>query len=237
MMRAPARPAASPGKGDAEERGMAAGCVDGSPRRHSPQSPRPRSTCSCGADPTTSLWSRYPAASVHTTEPMTALRRASGPDQLDELLQRVRSVGLVLVDVRPRSRRPPTSPPGSGAVHEVRVKGVLGEALLRYLRWPHYVVPAETGCGSPRPRRTCWRSSRPARRPARASSGSGGSTGARIASADRSTGCPRAADVPAGSGAQQRPSWRPRRTASTRRFTQSLPKMPLRWVLTVLADT
>ena len=26
----------------------------------------------------------------------------------------------------------------------MRVKGVLGEALLRYLRWPHYVVPAET---------------------------------------------------------------------------------------------
>ena len=73
---------------------------------------------------------------------MTALRRASGPDQLDELLQRVRSVGLVLVDVHRVA--PATEDSAGQAVYEVRVKGLLGEALLSYLRWPHYVIPVET---------------------------------------------------------------------------------------------
>lgn len=92
--------------------------------------------------PDGSLWARYPTVSVQTTEAVTALRRVCAPDQLDELLQRVRSVGLLLVGVH---RVAPTDdPPGGRAVHEVRVRGVLGEALLRYLGWPHYVVPAET---------------------------------------------------------------------------------------------
>jgi hypothetical protein len=93
--------------------------------------------------PDASLWSQYPAVAVQTTEPVTALRSVSGPEQLDELLQRLRSVGLVLMDVH-RATSAADDPLGHRAVHEVRVRGVLGEALLRYLRWPHYVIPAET---------------------------------------------------------------------------------------------
>lgn len=92
--------------------------------------------------PEAPLWARYPAARVHTTEATTVLRRASDPDQLDAFLKRVQSVGLVLLDVR-RLTPLQDEAPGGPAVHEVRVKGVLGEALLTYLRWPHYVVPAE----------------------------------------------------------------------------------------------
>ena len=89
----------------------------------------------CPAD---ALWVNFPAARVHTTAPQTALRRESDPAELDALLQRLRSVGLVLVDVH-RIAGPPAP-----SVYEVRVKGVLGESLLQYLHWPHYVVPAET---------------------------------------------------------------------------------------------
>ena len=93
--------------------------------------------------PADHLWARYPTVLVHSTESVTALRRASCPDQLDALLQRMRSVGLVLVDVHCVALAQ-EDPPGQRAVYEVRVKGVLGEALLQFLRWPHYDVPAET---------------------------------------------------------------------------------------------
>jgi hypothetical protein len=100
--------------------------------------------------PADSLWARYPAVAVHTTGAQTALRRrVSEPAQLDALLQRLRSVGLVLMDVRRVSSvaTPTPSAPdsvGRGEVYEVRVNGELGKPLLRYLNWPHYVVPGQT---------------------------------------------------------------------------------------------
>ena len=97
--------------------------------------------------PPETLWVRYPAVAVHTTGSQTALRRrVSGQAQLDTLLQRLRSVGLVLMEVRRvadvATQNPETA--SRGVVYEVRVDGELGEPLLRYLNWPHYVVPGQT---------------------------------------------------------------------------------------------
>lgn len=100
--------------------------------------------------PPETLWVRYPAVAVHTTGSQTALRRrVTGQAQLDTLLQRLRSVGLVLMDVRRVSSvatETPSAPDtvGCGEVYEVRVNGELGKPLLRYLNWPHYVVPGQT---------------------------------------------------------------------------------------------
>jgi hypothetical protein len=108
------------------------------------------------------LQSRYPSMTICTTEAQTALRRrVQGQGQLDVLLQKVCSVGLALTDIRrlpaaaqdraPSESGPPraeVADPGGGsagcATYEVRVAGVLGAPLLRYLRWSHYDVPEQT---------------------------------------------------------------------------------------------
>jgi hypothetical protein len=92
-----------------------------------------------GRRPPESLRSRFPSMTVRSTEPQTALRqRVNEPRQLDDLLEKVFSVGLVLTDVH-------RLPPSAGlATYEVRVAGELGEPLLRYLRWFHYTVPEQT---------------------------------------------------------------------------------------------
>jgi hypothetical protein len=76
---------------------------------------------------------------VRSTKTQTALRnRVMESQQLDDLLEKVFSVGLVLTDVH---RLPTTA---GLATYEVRVAGELGEPLLRYLRWFHYTVPEQT---------------------------------------------------------------------------------------------
>ncbi len=97
--------------------------------------------------PPETLWVRYPAVAVHTTGSQTALRRrVTGQAQLDTLLQRLRSVGLVLMEVRRVAdvATQSTETVRSGVVYDVRVDGELGEPLLRYLNWPHYTVPGQT---------------------------------------------------------------------------------------------
>jgi hypothetical protein len=108
------------------------------------------------------LRSQFPAITVRTAGTQTALRRqVRETGQLDALLQKLRSVGVVLIgihrlspvagdraEVETESSSGPLAgqdaePPG-GATYEVRVAGELGESLLRYLRWPHYVVPEQT---------------------------------------------------------------------------------------------
>lgn len=94
--------------------------------------------------PPESLRARYPCGRMHTTPTQTALLgRVSEPGQLDNLLQKLCSVGLVLNDVH---RLIGTSAPEDDAVvvYEVRVEGELGAPLLRYLRWQHYIVPEQT---------------------------------------------------------------------------------------------
>jgi hypothetical protein len=92
-----------------------------------------------GRRPPEHLRSRFPSMSVRSTEAQTALRqRVEEPRQLDDLLSKVFSVGLVLTDVH----RLPVS--AGLDTYEVRVAGELGEPLLRYLRWFHYTVPEQT---------------------------------------------------------------------------------------------
>ena len=92
-----------------------------------------------GRRPPEHLQSRFPAMTVRTTTSQTALRqRIMEPRQLDDLLDKLFSVGLVLTDVH----RLPTS--AGLATYEVRVAGELGEPLLRHLRWFHYTVPEQT---------------------------------------------------------------------------------------------
>ena len=107
------------------------------------------------------LQSRYPSMTICTTGAQTALRQPDqGQGQLDALLQKVCSVGLALTDIHRLSAAQDTFPteggpgstevtdPGSGsaacATYEVRVAGVLGARLLRYLSWSHYAVPEQT---------------------------------------------------------------------------------------------
>jgi hypothetical protein len=95
------------------------------------------------------LRSRFPSMTVRSTGAQTALReRVEEPHQLDVLLEKVFSVGLVLTDVH---RVSPCDTPRAGAggrsglaTYEVRIAGELGEPLLRYLGWFHYVVPEQT---------------------------------------------------------------------------------------------
>jgi len=85
--------------------------------------------------------SQFPGMWVRTCVPETALRRRVGePAQLNALLHKLSSVGVVLTDVH----RVPPVPQAGGATYEVRVAGELGQSLLRYLSWPHAVVPERT---------------------------------------------------------------------------------------------
>ena len=87
------------------------------------------------------LRSQFPGMSVRTCVPETALRRRVGePAQLDALLHKLCSVGVVLTDVH----RVPSVAQTDGTTYEVRVAGELGQPLLRYLSWPHAVVPQRT---------------------------------------------------------------------------------------------
>ena len=105
------------------------------------------------------LESRFPSMTICTTGAQTALRRrVQGPGQLDVLLHKLCSVGLILTDVHRlpaagHDRFPTDGGPGSAEVaalsagcvtYEVRVAGELGARLLRYLRWSHYAVPEQT---------------------------------------------------------------------------------------------
>ncbi len=105
---------------------------------------------------------RYPSMTICTTGAQTALRgRVQGQGQLDALLQKLCSVGLALTDIHrlpaaAHDRFLAEGGPGSTevadlseggagcATYEVRVAGVLGARLLRYLRWSHYAVPEQT---------------------------------------------------------------------------------------------
>ena len=90
--------------------------------------------------PSESLRSRYPAMTVQATRAQTALRRqAGGPGQLDDLLEKLCSLGLQLLDVH---RVPGTA--GETDTYEVHVDGEVGESLVSYLRWSHHVVPGQT---------------------------------------------------------------------------------------------
>jgi hypothetical protein len=99
---------------------------------------------------------QHPGLRISTTGAQTVLMQpVTGPWQLDALLQKMRSVGLVLMNVHRRTvprRRPDLPSRGADAddegmgptTYEIRVQGELGEALLGYLACRHYVVPEQT---------------------------------------------------------------------------------------------
>lgn len=115
-----------------------------------------------GRRPPGSLRARFPSMTVQTTEVQTALRcQVERRGQLDALLEKLCSVGLVLTEVRRLPAavrdhvRADDEAPGiqaadlaeglaRGATYEVRVAGELGEPLLRDLHWSHYFVPEQT---------------------------------------------------------------------------------------------
>ena len=92
-----------------------------------------------GSRPPDSLRSRFPAMSVHRIQTHTALRRrVGGPGQLDDLLEKLWSLGLPLLEVHqlPGATR-------EQQTYEVRVAGEVGEPLLRYLSWSHRIVSGQ----------------------------------------------------------------------------------------------
>lgn len=88
------------------------------------------------------LAAQLPFAPIRTTGTQTALvGQVREPAQLDTLLEKLLSVGLVLDDVH---RIAMTSASDDGAAtYEVRVAGEIGASLLSYLQWQHYIVPEQ----------------------------------------------------------------------------------------------
>jgi hypothetical protein len=100
-----------------------------------------------------SLRQRYPSVAVRTTPAETALvRRDGGPEELNELLEELLSVGLVLTAVHqdPDTASAQVTRVVGDVGHpmsspcEVRVEGELGRTMLSHLPWSHYVVPEHT---------------------------------------------------------------------------------------------
>lgn len=103
-----------------------------------------------GAEYDIQLWSvvpgaaaPWPGARTCTSPTQTALvGQVRDPAQLDSVLDRLQSVGLVLDDIH--RVQTPSSATDGGATYEIRVRGEIGEALLGYLKWRHYVIPEHT---------------------------------------------------------------------------------------------
>ena len=85
---------------------------------------------------------------VHTARAQTVLfRYVRDIGELDALLDRLRSTGLVLTELHAAAEPPETRSEGSGGewgsslrYYEVWVSGELGDKLLGYLGWSHRLV-------------------------------------------------------------------------------------------------
>jgi hypothetical protein len=107
-----------------------------------------------------SLRRRHPPMDVRTTPAQTLLVRHVGrPEELDELLEQLSSMGLVLTEIHARVSASDADPAiadadldsserPAGRQYEVRVLGQLGERLLRHLGWAHCALPEQhLACG------------------------------------------------------------------------------------------
>jgi hypothetical protein len=65
-------------------------------------------------------------------------RRVRDVGELDALLERLRSSGLVLIDIH--GAPPPERRSATFRYYEVRVRGELGAKLLEYLGWSHRTI-------------------------------------------------------------------------------------------------
>jgi hypothetical protein len=84
--------------------------------------------------PPPALTARFPLITLHSVPPATILsRRLADPAEVDELTERLRSLGITPVEMR-------TSAGGS----EFRIEGRLGRSTLRYLQWPNRVEKERT---------------------------------------------------------------------------------------------
>jgi hypothetical protein len=101
-----------------------------------------------------SLRRRHPPMDLRTSPAQTLLVRYVGrPEELDELLEQLNSMGLVLTEIHARvstaadpalADADPGRPEGlARRDYEVRVLGQLGERLLRHLGWAHRALPEQ----------------------------------------------------------------------------------------------
>jgi hypothetical protein len=86
-----------------------------------------------------SLGSRSPGPALRAAPTQTVLFRCvRDVSELDTLLDRLRSSGLVVADIH--GAPPPAQKSATLRYYEVRVRGELGAKLLRYLGWSHRLV-------------------------------------------------------------------------------------------------
>jgi hypothetical protein len=92
--------------------------------------------------PPTGLVARCPAARLYATPVTTVLsRRGADDEQIDGLIERLRSIGLTPMGVRAGSV------PGNvqhESYCEFRIEGRLGDSMVRYLQWAARLEPERT---------------------------------------------------------------------------------------------
>ena len=92
--------------------------------------------------PPPGLVARCPAATLYATPVTTVLsRRGVDDQQIDGLIERLRSIGITPMEVRAGSV------PGSvqhEAYCEFRIEGRLGDSMVRYLQWAARLEPERT---------------------------------------------------------------------------------------------
>ena len=81
--------------------------------------------------PPRGLIARFPAISVLTEPPATVLfKHVTDPAQVDELTERLRTLGITPLEVRTSSGH-----------YELRIEGRLGRSILGYLQWASRLEP------------------------------------------------------------------------------------------------
>jgi hypothetical protein len=77
------------------------------------------------------LIARFPTITVVTEPPATVLfKQISDPAEVDELTERLRTLGIAPLEVR-----------ASGGHYELRIEGRLGRSILGYLQWASRLEP------------------------------------------------------------------------------------------------
>ena len=81
--------------------------------------------------PPRDLTARFPSITVVTEPPATVLfKQISDSAEVDELTERLRTLGITPVEVR-----------ASGGHYELRIAGRLGRSILGYLHWDSRLEP------------------------------------------------------------------------------------------------
>ena len=74
---------------------------------------------------------RFPAITVSTEPPATVLfKQISDPAEVDELTERLRTLGITPLEVR-----------ASAGHYELRIEGQLGHSILGFLQWASRLEP------------------------------------------------------------------------------------------------